>query len=279
MIRPGKDTDKEPLKQLWKRCFSDTNRFIRFYFEKVYANEETLVYEENNQPVASLQMIPFRIKTGDSCQWGGYISGAMTHPDYRKKGYMTQLLAASFKTMLEKGYTYTFLIPQGDHLIDFYGKSGYEKAFPEYFTRRIYRAESKRSKNITIYTDFSAIDFPVLYSAYSHHLMEKTNAVLKSEPQFSNMLWDFFNENGVLFANDEGFAFADKRGKTTVLTEFFYRDEAIKTEFLQTVSAFLKKAIIYNDFSAPLTGYKGMIRSLDQSVTAMTDIYMGRMLE
>ena len=126
MIRQGKDTDKETLMLLWKYCFpQDSDRFIRFYFDKVYVNNETLIYEEDDQPVASLQMIPYQIKIIDSLFCGGYISGAMTHPDYRKKGYMSQLLLASFDEMINKGYDYTFLIPQEKWLIQIYEKYGF----------------------------------------------------------------------------------------------------------------------------------------------------------
>jgi len=283
MIRFGKDTDKETLMRMWKLCFPDTDRFIRFYFDSVYASNETLVYVEKNQPVASLQMIPYRIKTGDSFSLGGYISGAMTHPDYRKRGYMEQLLTASFETMREKGYTYTFLIPQEDYLVDYYRKFGYENAFPEYFASYRYSEESKLSNNVNIYTNhtaYSAFDFPALYTFYSDCLMEKTNVVLKTEIQFLITLWDFFSEKGVLFTNDDGFAFSSPKGKSIKLIDFFYRNEETKTEFLQTISAYYGKGtIVFNDPAVIIPKYKGMIKSLNDSVTAKTDIYMGRMLE
>jgi len=131
MIREGKDEDREDLMQMWKLCFpQDTERFIRFYFDKIHANGETLVYEANGSPVASLQMIPFRLQIGDFLSWGGYISGAMTHPDHRKKGYMAQLLQASFDEMNQKGYDYTFLIPQEKWLVGLYEKYGFRLCKP-----------------------------------------------------------------------------------------------------------------------------------------------------
>jgi predicted acetyltransferase len=267
---------------MWKSCFpQDTDRFIRFYFDKVYKNDETLVYVENDELVASLQMIPHRIKTSDSFCWGGYISGAMTHPGYRKKGYMARLLNASFDYMREKGYVYTFLIPQEEYLVDYYKKFGFENASPERLTSYHRRTAPLFNTSMNIYTDLSTIDFPALYSAFSHYLMEKTNVALKSESQFSNMLWDFFDGKGVLFTNDEGFAFTSKRGKTIVLSEFFYRNEEVKTGFLHTICDYysLEETIIYNDPSIPITRYKGMIKSLNESIESKTDIYIGRMFE
>jgi len=282
VIRRGKEADKPILMRLWKLCFSDTERFIRFYFDHVYENKETLVYVKDNQPVASLQMIPYRIKIGDSYGWGGYVSGAMTHPDYRKRGYMEKLLTASFNVMRKKGYDYTFLIPQEEHLVNYYAKFGYERAFPEYFATYRCPKESKLSENVNIYTDhthYSTFDFSALYAFYSNCLMEKTNAVMKTEIQFLITLWDFFDGKGILFANDEGFAFSSKKGKSIKLIDFFYRNEETKTEFLQTISAYYGKGTItYNDSSILIPKYKGMIKLLGESI-ATTDIYMGRMLE
>jgi GNAT superfamily N-acetyltransferase len=91
----------------------------------VYKNEETLLCEENGQPVTSLQMIPYQLKIDDSVAWGGYLSGVMTHPDYRKKGYMAQLMHASFDEMIKKKYDYTFLIPEEKWLVKVYEKFGF----------------------------------------------------------------------------------------------------------------------------------------------------------
>jgi len=131
MIRYAKDTDRDALKQMWEYCFpEDTDYYFKFYFNNFYSNEETLVCEENGQPVASLQMIPYRLQIGDSLSQGGYIFGAMTHPDHRKKGYMAQLLNASFDEMIKKGYDYTFLIPEKKWLVRMYERYGFRLLKP-----------------------------------------------------------------------------------------------------------------------------------------------------
>ena len=143
MIRQGKNTDKDTLIQLWKRCFPrDTEYFVQFHFDNVYACDETLVCVEGGQPVASLQMIPYQIKTSEDISWGGYISGAMTHPEFRNKGYMSQLINTSFSEMMKKGYDYTFLIPQEKWLIRIYEKFGFHLCEPSH-----YPPENKVIKN------------------------------------------------------------------------------------------------------------------------------------
>jgi len=160
MIRPGQDTDKETLISLWKLCFPrDSERFINFYFNNVYANDETFVYVEDILPVASLQIIPYQIKTSNDLYKGGYISGAMTHPDHRKKGFMSELLNFSFDEMMKKGFDYTFLIPQEKWLIPVYEKYGYKLCEPSYYPHK--------------------------------------NIVLKTSKQWTNIRQAFFDENSI----------------------------------------------------------------------------------
>ena len=131
MIRYARDTDREALMQIWKQCFpEETDYFLNFYYDNVYSNEETVVCEENGQPVASLQIIPYRLQIANSISHGGYIFGVMTHPDHRKKGYMAQLLNASFDEMIKKGYDYTFLIPEKRWLARMYEKYGFRLLKP-----------------------------------------------------------------------------------------------------------------------------------------------------
>jgi GNAT superfamily N-acetyltransferase len=131
MIQYSEGKYKSYLKILWKLCFpKDTAQFIDFYFDKIYKNDETLVCLENDQPVAALQIIPYSIQTVREIRRGGYLSGIMTHPDFRKQGYMDKLLHATFDEMIKKGYDYAFLIPQEKELVEMYAKYGFHLCEP-----------------------------------------------------------------------------------------------------------------------------------------------------
>ncbi|MDR0682226.1 MAG: GNAT family N-acetyltransferase [Dysgonamonadaceae bacterium] len=288
MIQWGDDRYKADLKNLWKLCFpDDTEAFINFYFSAVYRHEETLIYPEKNKPVASLQIIPYRIKIEKTIFNAGYISGAMTHPDFRKKGYMEKLLNVAFEVMKNKKYNYTFLIPQEEWLYDFYGKYGYVRAFPErlkcsyVINNELIKNKSVKDGSIKIFSDSSTIDLSVFYPVYSHFLMKKTNVVLKSRLQVSHILFDFFNEGGVLFANDKGIAFTFKRNNQIIVKEFLYQKDEIKKSFLETIFEYyhLPETIILNDPSAPVVKNVGMIKRLNASSLLHTDVYMSMMLD
>jgi predicted acetyltransferase len=167
MISFGENKYKPALKEMWGLCFPlDTENFIDFYFSEVYKNNETLIYLENGKPAAAFQMLPYSLKYGAEIFQAGYISGAMTHPDFRRKGFMKELLSASFDIMRERGFDYTFLIPQEKWLFDFYEKFGYKTTLPPIGCRHCIRSEVIRN------TSF--------YPVYSGFLSEIPQVVLKT---------------------------------------------------------------------------------------------------
>ena len=263
---------KTRLMYLWKQCFPQvTNLFTQFYFDEIYKNNETLVYLEEDQPVAALQMIPYTVQTGAAIHSAGYLSGIMTHPKYRNKGYMAQLLYKSFDEMVKKGYDYTFLIPQDQWLQELYAK---------------YDFQSVTSLQSTPYgmQDVSGILYPVtyhlytaschLYPIYSRLLREKGQVVLKTERQFQQILLDFFDEKGVLFANEQGMAFTLKESEKILLKEFFYPNEAVRAAFLREIHRYYGM----NTMEGPDEA-KGMIKRLNPLAEEITGLYLGMMLD
>ncbi|MDR0427248.1 MAG: GNAT family N-acetyltransferase [Dysgonamonadaceae bacterium] len=287
MIRKGEDKYKEPLMSLWKRCFpSDTEAFIRFYFEKVYKDSETLLFINENQLVASLQMIPYPVKTGNSIGMAGYIYGAMTHPDFRKRGYMEKLLEFSFLEMKKNAYDYTFLIPQEDWLFGVYEKYGYTKAFPTSKDKTVEAPEQlsclPRDKEIRVYKTPAEINLDDAYLVYYRFLTEKQNVILKTKNQFEHILEDLFCEKGHLLANDRGIAFVVFQREKAILKEFFYQDEETKQKFLYTTGKTYpgKEIVVQNSPGESFSCFKGMIKSLTgNNAPPVTDIYMSMMLD
>lgn len=288
MIQYGEDKYKGELISLWKLCFpEDSDAFIQFYFDKVYENENTLIYIEDDKVVSSLQIIPYPVKIGNVIFPAGYISGAMTHPGFQKKGHMASLLNASFDEMKQKKYNYTFLIPQEEWLFDFYEKWGYERAFPIHKESiietpgEVVGSNILRDKSVKICRAIEETDMDDFYIIYSRFLMEKHNVVLKTKQHFVNILWDLFEDGGIALYNDWGIAFLYPQKEIITIREFFYFDEEIKREFLNTININYagKEIIIHNNPNAPFLKYGGMIKSLDESIDPVCDIYMSMMLD
>jgi predicted acetyltransferase len=259
MIQFAETQHKPTLIALWKQCFpQDVETFVDFYFQEIFREEECLIAVENNQAVAFLQMIPYNIKTGNEIRPSAYLSGVMTHPDYRNRGYMKQLLQTSFDEMTKKGYHYAFLIPQEEKLFDVYAKFGFERAFPEMIPHP--RLETLISKDylhrFQILTAYDESELKKLYAQYNAFLTSYPSVVLKTERQFAAVLWDFFNEQGTLLVHERGMIFEKTDGKQVRIQSFSETTEII------------------DDLSC----YKGMIKSLDGSVLPKA-VYMIQMLD
>ena len=121
---------REEVERLWKTCFHDTDEFIRFYFDRKYRDENTLVArDEKGQAVAVLQMLPYPMTFGQEVVNVSYISGACTLPEARSRGIMRELLGEAFRRMKQRGLAFSILIPQEDWLYDYYARVGYSPVF------------------------------------------------------------------------------------------------------------------------------------------------------
>lgn len=122
-------TIKEQTRQLWENCFHDSKAFIDLYFSRRYTDEVNQVIEADGKVVAALQMLPYTMTFCGTSIPLSYVSGACTHPSYRKKGYMRQLLTRTHAAMYAQGCWMSFLIPAEDWLKGYYAKSGYAVSF------------------------------------------------------------------------------------------------------------------------------------------------------
>lgn len=120
---------KEQVKSLWKLCFDDSEAFIELYFRLRYNNEVNLAIQSGEEVIAALQMLPYPMTFCNKIVPTSYISGACTHPDYRAKGVMRELLSQSFARMLRNGVLFSTLIPAEPWLFGYYAKTGYTPAF------------------------------------------------------------------------------------------------------------------------------------------------------
>ena len=282
MINHPSFSDIPALKTMWKLCFpKDKTQFVNFYFEEVLKTNQSLALWNNNTLVAFLQILPYQIKIGDKTYNAGYISGAMTHPEHRQKGYMQQLLNAAFEEMKKQSFTFSFLIPQDDQLFDFYGKFGYRPAFPK--TIKTVSISGNDSSGIV---HGSPRNFLSLYPFYCSFLSQQENAVLKTPAQFEAMLEDLHLDSGMVFivnAGQQGIAFAIPQVDSVLIKELFYDCDATKQRILNAVQKTFQTETLRCVFrhSGEKNHFFGMIKILDNTLfpAGLPDIYMSMMLD
>ncbi len=120
---------KEEVRDLWRTCFEDSEAFIDLYFSLRYNEEINRMIVKEGRVVSALQAIPYPMTCYGKTVEMAYISGACTHPDYRERGVMRQLLKESHRRMYEEGVEISTLIPAEEWLKGYYAKSGYITSF------------------------------------------------------------------------------------------------------------------------------------------------------
>lgn len=117
------------VRQMWKTSFGDTDEYLDILFSYKYENENTLIYFEGDKAVASLQMLPYSINFYRTPIPLAYLAGLCTLPEYRNKGYMTQLIHEAHKILTTRNIPLSILIPAEDSLYDYYRRFNYEQVF------------------------------------------------------------------------------------------------------------------------------------------------------
>lgn len=132
---------REKIKELWKRCFHDSEEFTELYFRLRYNEDVNIALLNGKEVIAALQMLPYPMTFGGTEIPTAYISGACTHPDFRNRGAMRELLTEAFARMLRGGKALSTLIPAEPWLFDYYARSGYAPVF-RYTEKRFSAAET-----------------------------------------------------------------------------------------------------------------------------------------
>ena len=180
MIQLANEHTSLAVRQMWKTCFDDSEEFMDLYFSEKYQNENTLIRFENNRAVASLQMLPYRFVFYDTEISVAYISGACTLPEFRKRGYMTELMTAAFEVMKQRNIPLSILIPAEKWLYNYYAKLGYEQVFDADETEI-------PLKNIL---DQANGDLDVAYSLFNQSFNEKDFCIRKTKSDFLTIVKD-----------------------------------------------------------------------------------------
>ena len=103
---------KEQTKRLWQDTFGDTADFVDLYFDRIYTDSiNHTVRLSNGVVVSALQAIEMPFKVDSKILRTAYISGVATDKNYRRCGYMSQLLESTHRELMAAGIDAAWLIP------------------------------------------------------------------------------------------------------------------------------------------------------------------------
>lgn len=122
---------KRDMMELWKLTFHDSDDYIKLVFDTYFSLDNSFVRYEDNRLISALLGVSYKFQAYDKKNnkkeiKGFYLCGLATHPDWRRKGIMSQLMEEAEKSAKTRGYDITFLIPADDHLREYYRQKGYQ---------------------------------------------------------------------------------------------------------------------------------------------------------
>ncbi len=121
--------DREMLTDLWVRSFDDPERYVRNFHGMLAKPENTVVYREDGQIVSAAYLIPADLHIGDEVYPSYYFYAASTHPDFRRRGFMEQIIRFSRTLCEERGIDFLVLAPTGNDLYQYFSRFGFRANF------------------------------------------------------------------------------------------------------------------------------------------------------
>lgn len=201
---------REKVKELWNLCFNDSEAFTEMYFRLRYNSEVNITIESGDETIAALQMIPYPMTFLGNIVQTAYISGACTHPDYRNRGVMHELLTQAFGQMYRHDKALTTLIPAEPWLFDYYTRMGYTTVF--YYGKRTFHFSDNSAKSHTELPDIKSWSANTFYklkaiTTYDEAVYQYLNQKLHQRPcciqhtatDFGVILADLQLGNGQIF--------------------------------------------------------------------------------
>lgn len=234
-------TTKEQVKVLWRQCFEDNESFVDLYFKKRYSDDINAVIEQDGSMVSSLQMIPYSMSYCGKIIPLSYVSGACTHPGYRRQGVMGKLLSEVHRKMFLKGGWLSILIPAHEGLFEYYAKWGYESVFN-------YSLQYRRTEELLSSPLYTIVDetyeqdfFAEHYRYFSNRIKSRSCCVLHSREDLEVVLEDLRLGNGKLLIARRcglihGMAFCIKEKNQVLIQEMFADNNVVKDSLIKEAS-------------------------------------------
>ena len=113
---------KQQTRDLWCKCLHNTEAFMDIYFDEKYTDEGNLTIRHDGNVVASAQLQPYRFTFYNTVLRAGYLSGLATLPEFRGRGYASNLLHEAHRRLFRQGAAISFLVPNNDELRHFFEK-------------------------------------------------------------------------------------------------------------------------------------------------------------
>ncbi len=240
VIRLGKPTEKEELKNLWREVFDEDEFYLEYKFDEGFnANQSVVVLDKKIIGAAHYDILYIDNKKV------AYINGVSVKKEYRGKNISVRMLDYLHTHLLKEGFAYCFLKPAIDN---YYEKFGYRTAIKalkqnlEYKTVIPYSVTNygyieifeKMSKKHSIYLPRTEKRFEKIKKLYNNYdggivCFEREKELL------GYAIYGKENEKNVIeesvFLNDEGFDIMGNYFENAQINELAVMIKDLKEKF------------------------------------------------
>lgn len=162
-IRPSRPEEVPLQKELWKRCFGDSDAYVDMFYQKYCVPQQVLIVEEDGELNSMATMLETTMHFPDgSAHPVGYVYGLATNPYIQGKGYARQLLAYADQYLKEKGMKCLTLVPASPSLHRYFENIGLSECFA---TRKVEKMAGELPESIDLGADCKIV--PILPSEYN----------------------------------------------------------------------------------------------------------------
>ena len=254
------DRIKNETRVLWDKCFSEEDkRFVDFYFEKRYNENDNIFIEKDGKVVSALQLISYPFSYYGKTIGCSYLSGCCTDPDYRSQGLMNDLIIKALKQAKNNGACFAALIPASESLFNYYAGTNFVTTF-DYSKIRINLSHKdsetqshnvneslgqKSSVSISVFGSESESDFYEVYEYFNNKMRARNCCIQHNEYDFKVITDDLeLFDNHLLVAKYGedicGLAFCYLRNGEIYIKDVFAESSAIFSDLISAAGKMTK---------------------------------------
>lgn len=278
---------KNQTRILWDKCFSEEDkRFVDFYFEKRYTDQDNVYIEKDGKVVSALQLISYPFSYYGKTIGCAYLSGCGTDPEYRSQGLMNDVIVKALNQAKSNGACFAALIPASESLFNYYEGTSFIPTF-DYSKIKINKSQqstangqqlvsgcqiiSLQDHKTTRLQEDGEIDFYQVYEYFNTKMRARNCCIQHDEYDFGVICKDLeLFDNHLLVAKYGedicGLAFCYLRNGEVFIKDFFAESTAIFSDFITAAANTFDNDTI-NIIVPPVPGQKthklGMARIID----------------
>lgn len=243
-IRYARENEKSSIKEIWNYCFNDGPEFMEYYFKNKYSRGNTVVVNDQDDIVSSLQLNQYKIRLNNKVYDTSYVVGVSTFPQVRGMGYMKNIMDFTLRELYNRGQLVSILMPIDYRL---YRKYGYEHCYDQLE----YEINIDDLKKFKIIGKIKKVDDSNIYNLIDiqeSFLKDVNGNIARDEKYYRNLFEEIKSEEGHIYIHEsEGYIIYFLQDDKMFVRELFYKNiDSLKSmlKFIYNHNTQCRKVII-----------------------------------